>query len=263
MKFAKINNLTLHYQTQGPPTATPLLFANSLGTDLRIWDTVAAQFADNYYIIRYDKPGHGLSDTPTGSYTIHDHAEAVAGLLDQLNITSVIFAGISMGGQIAQDFAIHHPEQVKGLVLCDTAAKLGSADSWNQRIDGIRQKGMASMTDTIIARWFAPSYPEQHPIDYAGYYNMLSRIPDNGYISACKALRDADMRHQVVTIQVPSLVLCGTEDAATTTDIVKSFADSMPNARFEAIDDAGHLPCIEQPTIMSSKIRQFFKDNNL
>lgn len=263
MYFATFNNLTLHYQIEGKSQATAIIFANSLGTDLRIWDGVVAHFAENYMIIRYDKPGHGLSDTPSGTYTIHDHAEAVAGLLDTLNIQTVIFAGISMGGQIAQNFAIYHPERVKALVLCDTAAKLGTADGWNQRIDGIREKGMARMSDTILSRWFASSYAEGNPSDYTGYRNMLARTSADGYIAACESLRDADMREQVVNVQAPTLVICGAEDVATTPTTVQELAESIPNARLILIENAGHLPCIEQPDVMSSKIKQFFEEHSL
>lgn len=263
MPFATLNNLTLHYQTQGSPDNAPIVFINSLGTDLRIWDAIVLYFADHYFILRYDKPGHGLSDTPSGEYTIHHHAETLLQLLDSLNLNTNTLIGISMGGQIAQDLAIHHPDRVKGLVLCDTAAKLGSADTWNQRINGVQQKGMLSMTDTILERWFAPAYSQQHPVDYAGYYNMLSRIPADGYIAACEAIRDADMRQQVSTIQKPTLVICGSEDSATTPATVQELAASIPNSQFEIIDGAGHLPCIEQPAIMSSKINQFFKENSL
>lgn len=263
MKFVTLNNLTVHYQVEGTPDAKSLVFINSLGTDLRIWDDVVTHFSGNYSIVRYDKPGHGMSDTPSGKHTIHDHAETLLGLLDKLDITSAILIGISMGGQIAQDFTIQHPDRVQALVLCDTAAKLGSSEGWNQRIDGIKQKGMAGMATLILDRWFAPSYAQQHPADYAGYRNMLVRMPDDGYISACQALRDADMRDQVPTIQIPVLVICGAEDGATPPDVVQSLADALPQSQFEVVDGAGHLPCIEQPTVMTSLIEQFLKDHNL
>lgn len=263
MRFATINGLTVHYRVEGPPSTRPLVFINSLGTDLRIWDDVVSQFAAVHTIVRYDKPGHGLSDTPAATYTIHHHAETLLDLLDELNVSTAVFIGISMGGQIAQDVAIHHPDQVKALVLCDTAAKLGSSEAWNQRIAGVKEKGMHGMAQPILDRWFAPSYVQEHPTDYTGYHNMLVRTPDDGYISACEAIRDADMRDQVNNIQVPALVLCGAEDAATPPDVVWALAEVLPRSQFKLMGGAGHLPCIEQPSAMASLIKNFLKDNNL
>ncbi|MCI0712342.1 MAG: 3-oxoadipate enol-lactonase [Chloroflexi bacterium] len=263
MQFATVNGLTLHYRVEGPPSTKSLVFINSLGTDLCIWEGVVSQFAADHTIIRYDKPGHGLSDTPAGTYTVHHHAETLLALLDVLNISTAVFIGISMGGQVAQDIAIHHPDRVQALVLCDTAAKLGSSEAWNQRIAGVREKGMRGMAKAILDRWFAPSYAQQHRTDYAGYHNMLVRMPDDGYISACKAIRDADMRDQVSNIQVPALVICGAEDAATPPDVVRGLADALPRSQFELIAGAGHLPCIEQPSAVASLIKNFLKDNKL
>jgi 3-oxoadipate enol-lactonase len=263
MQFVTVSNLTLHYRIEGPSGTTPLVFINSLGTDLRIWDDVASHLVSTRSIIRYDKPGHGLSDTPSGRYTIHHHAETLLELLDNLNIVSGVIIGISMGGQIAQDFAIHHPDRVRGLVLCDTAPKLGSSEAWNQRIEDIREKGMTGMAMPILDRWFAPLYAQQRPTDYAGYRNMLVRMPNDGYISACEAIRDADMREQVPDIQIPALVICGAEDAATPPDVVQSLADALPRSRFEIIEGAGHLPCIEQSAVMTSLIDKYLEDLNL
>ena len=263
MQFATVTNLTVHYRVEGASSTNPLVFINSLGTDLRIWDAVVPYFAADYTVIRYDKPGHGLSDTPVGAYNIHHHAEMLLALLDMLSVSSAVFIGISMGGQIAQNIAVHHPDRVRALVLCDTTAKLGTSEGWNQRIAGVREKGMTGMAKTILDRWFAPSYAQKHPTDYAGYHNMLVRMPDDGYISACEAIRDADMRDQVSNIQVPALVICGAEDAATPPDVVQSLADALPRSQFELIEGAGHLPCIEQPSVMALLIKNFLKDNNL
>jgi 3-oxoadipate enol-lactonase len=194
LTFAIINRLTLHYTLDGLPAGVPLVFLNSLGTDLRIWDKVILHLAGRYRLIRYDKRGHGLSDSPPGPYTIHSHVDDLAGLLAYLQVDEVILIGVSVGGMIALDYAASRPQQDKALVLCDTAAKIGTAAMWNERIDTLRQNGMAHLADDILARWFSPALIKEHPADYRGYFNMLTRMPVDGYIATCEAIRDADLR---------------------------------------------------------------------
>ena len=257
MKFAAVSGVTLHYTLDGIPSGIPLVFINSLGSDLRLWDAVVPYFTDDFLIIRYDKRGHGLSDCPPGLYAIRDHANDVTHLLDHLQINEVILVGISVGGVIAQDFALNHPQRIKGLVLSDTAAKIGDDELWNERIETLRQHGMAYLAESILARWFAPSFIETHPAEYRGYYNLLTRMPLEGYIGTCEALRDCDLREVVGAITAKTLVLCGAEDLSTPPALGQNLADRLPQAHFELIERAGHLPCVEQPAAMAHKIAQF------
>ena len=160
LTFATINGLTLHYTLDGLPAGEPLVFLNSLGTDLRIWDKVIPHFIDRYTLIRYDKRGHGLSDCPPGPYTLRDHTNDLAGLLVHLQVDKAILIGDSVGGMIALDFAASRPHQVAALVLCDTAAKIGTPEYWQERIEALRQDGILPLATGILSRWFSPSFIE-------------------------------------------------------------------------------------------------------
>lgn len=257
MNFVTINNITLHYTLAGASDGFPLVFINSLGTDLRIWDKVGSRFASRYRVIRYDKRGHGLSDCPPAPYSIRDHATDLLGLLDHLAVIKAILVGISVGGMIALDFAATWPERVQSLVLSDTAVKIGTAELWNERITTLRQHGMAFLSETILSRWFAPSFAEHAPAAYRGYANMLTRMPVTGYTGTCEAIRDADLAEAAQTITVPTLVLCGTEDLATPPQLVQGLCRFIPQAMYKEIPNAAHLPCIEQPDVMSAHIAGF------
>jgi 3-oxoadipate enol-lactonase len=259
MKFATVGEITLHYTRDGTQSGMPLVFINSLGTDLRIWDQLVPHFVAHFPVVRYDMRGHGLSDAPPAPYTIRDHANDLAGLLAYLQVNEVILIGISVGGMIALDYAVHHPQTVEALILSDTAAKIGTAAYWNERIDAIRERGMTQMADVILPRWFAPQFAEQRPADYQGYHNMLARTPLAGYTGTCAAIRDADLREQVGAIQAPALVLCGAEDGATSPDLVHGLAQALPHGRFQLVEAAGHLPCVEQPAAMAAKMNRFFQ----
>ena len=261
MKFATVKGITLHYTLEGLKDGVPLVFINSLGTDLRLWDKLIPHFAEHFPIIRYDKRGHGLSDCPPGPYSIRDHSDDLAGLLDHLRVKDVIPVGISVGGMIALDYTINHPQSVKALVLCDTAAKIGAAEFWDERIAAIRKSGLEDMADTILGRWFAPAFSKQYPADYKGYYNMLTRTPVEGYTATCQALGDADLRESIGNITAKTLVLCGVEDLATPPDVGRELAAALPGGRFEPIEQAAHLPCVEQPEKMAKTIERFLQEN--
>ena len=260
MKFVEANGITLHYAREGVVEGVPLAFVNSLGTDLRSWDGVTRRLAGSFPIIRHDKRGHGLSDCPAGPYSIRDHADDLAGLLDHLQIDRVIPIGISVGGMIALDFASRHPGRIEALILADTAAKIGTADYWNERIEAIRRDGMDTLKEIILSRWFAPGYAQAFPAEYRGYSNMLTRTPVEGYVATCEALRDGDLREAAGTIQADTLVLFGVDDAATLPEWGQALADTLPSGRFRLIDNAGHLPCIEQPEATAAEIRRFLAE---
>jgi 3-oxoadipate enol-lactonase len=257
MKFATIENITLHFSLEGAKDGVPLVFINSLGTDFRIWDEVVAHLSYRFRLLRFDQRGHGLSDTPQGPYSLNNFTEDLAGLMTHLQIDKAVLVGNSVGGMVAMDFAVRHPQRVLALVLCDTAAKIGSSDYWHDRIKALRESGIAPLVDGILNRWFSPAFAARRPADYRGYANMLIRAPLAGYIATCEAIRDADLREAVRMLTVKTLVLCGSEDNATPPDIVREFAESLPRARFELVAEAGHIPGIEQPLALATRIEDF------
>ncbi|AGB75265.1 MULTISPECIES: 3-oxoadipate enol-lactonase [Rhizobium] len=258
MQFARINDVTIHYQIIGGPADKPVLvFANSLGTDFRIWRDVIVRLAGDLAIVLYDKRGHGLSDLGQMPYSIEDHATDLAGLLDFLSVKNAIVCGLSVGGLIAQSLYQRRPDLVRALILCDTAAKIGMADSWNARIAQVEAEGIESIVDSIMERWFTPAFRRPENIAYAGYCNMLIRQPVAGYVATCAALRDADLTEAAAKIAVPTICIVGDQDGSTPPELVLSTAKLIPNARYEVIKDAGHIPCVEQPEALTEVIRAF------
>ena len=260
MHTAIINDIVLHYRTHGRADAPALVLVNSLGTDARIWDGLIALMSDRYRIISYDKRGHGLSDAPAGDYSLDQQVDDLAGLVDHLGITSFVLCGVSVGGLIAQGFALRRPEALAGLVLCDTAPKVGDTAMWDARIAAVRQGGMAAIVDGAMLRWFTETYRRDKAPALAGWRNMLLRTPVDGYVSTCATLREADLRNAIGTIATPTLVLVGDEDLATPVDLARDTAARIPGARFEIIAACGHIPSIEQPETLAALLSRFLHE---
>ena len=260
MQFAKINGINLHYQLIGAPEGKPVIvFSNSLGTDFRIWRDVIVRMVGEAAIITYDKRGHGLSDCPKSPYAMDDHVDDLAGLVDLLNVKDAVICGLSVGGLIAQGLIQSRPDLVSKLILCDTGHKIGNDEVWNTRIEAVKVGGMDAITEGTLGRWFTPAFCDPKNPDLAGYRNMLSRTPAEGYIGTAFAIRDTDYTSAASAIQVPTLCVVGEEDAATPPKLVKELAHLIPNAFFESIQGAGHLPCIEKPEVFAEIIKAFLE----
>ncbi|MBU0584175.1 MAG: 3-oxoadipate enol-lactonase [Alphaproteobacteria bacterium] len=258
MQFAKIGSVTLHYQLIGAPAGKPVIvFANSLGTDFRIWRDVIVRLAGDFAIVTYDMRGHGLSDSGGAHSTMDDHVADLAGLLDMLDTRQVIVCGLSVGGLVAQGLYAARPDLVRALVLCDTAHKIGTNELWNGRIEAIRANGIEAIADAILERWFTPAFRAAGNADFAGYRNMLIRQPVEGYVATCEAIRDADFTEEAGRIAVPAICIVGDQDGSTPPDLVLSTAKLIPGCRYEVVKDAGHIPCVEQPEVLTEIIRAF------
>ncbi|RDI94675.1 3-oxoadipate enol-lactonase [Meiothermus sp. QL-1] len=255
-RFAQINGLTLHYRLEGEGPV--VVFINSLGSDLRIWDYQAAGLWSHFRVLRYDKRGHGLSEAPPPPYTLADHAQDLRALLGYLGIEQASLVGISVGGMIALEFARSYPERTRALVLMDTGARIGSVESWNERIRAIQETSLAEVARGVVARWFTPAFFQEKPAEATGYYHMLARTPVEGYIGTCAALRDADLRGGLGGVRAPALVLCGAQDPATPPALSQALAQEL-RAPLRLIEGAAHLPCIEQPKATLAELRAFLE----
>lgn len=260
MQFVHINDIVIHYDIQRAGDGKPVIvFINSLGTDSRIWHHELPKLAEDYTILTYDKRGHGLSGLGNPPYSIADHAADLSGLLDHLQLSQVIVCGLSVGGLIAQSLYATRPDLVKALIFSDTAHKIGTAESWAARIAAVEQNGIGSILDAIMERWFTAPFRKPDNAAYQAYCNMLVRQPTSGYSGTCAAIRDADFTEAAKRIAVPVLCIVGREDGSTPPELVRSFADLIPGARYEIIEGAAHIPCVEAPAAHAALIRGFIE----
>jgi 3-oxoadipate enol-lactonase len=247
----------MNYRDSGVHGGMTILFANSLGTDLRMWEGVTTALP-SLRCISFDKRGHGLSATPAQPWTVEDLAQDVIALMDHLGVGRAIVAGCSVGGLIAQAVAVAHPDRVSGLILSNTAAKIGTAEMWATRIAALRAGGIAAISGAILERWFAPDF--LHSPDSLPWQTMLLRCDLDGYIGTCEALAKADLRAHMPTLRVPTLALAGSEDQATPLALVAETAALIPGARLETLFGSGHIPAIDAPQKTADLIQSFAKD---
>ena len=247
----------LHIREDGDPRGRPVVFANSLGTDLRLWDALLPLLPAGLRLIRWDKRGHGRSDVPEAPYamgTLVGDAEAV---MDALKVRDACFVGLSIGGMIAQGLAVKRPDLVARLVLSNTAAKIGSPQLWDDRIATVRRAGLEPMADGILERWFGRDF--RAGPDLAVWRERLIETPVEGYLGCCAAIRGTDFYTPTSGLRLPALAIAGSQDGSTPPDLVRETADLIPGCRFEIIPRAGHLPPIEAPEAFARLLTGFLE----
>jgi 3-oxoadipate enol-lactonase len=258
MNFIDVNGVRLHYRIDGADELPVLVLSNSLGTNLSMWNPQIEELSQHFRVLRYDTRGHGASDVPTGPYTIEQLGQDVVGLLDGLAIDRAHFAGVSMGGMTGMWLALHAPERIESLALCNTAAFIGPREIWDARMEAVRNGGLESIADGVIARWFREPYFMQEESEVERMRKVFLAASPEGYIASCAAVRDMDQRDAVKNIKVPTLVISGSGDLATPPRDGQYLAEQIESARYVELEGA-HLSNIEAKAEFTNELLAFFK----
>lgn len=240
MPFMDAANVRLHYQLEGREDAPWLVLSNSLGTTIDMWMPQIPALLEHFRVVRYDTRGHGQSSVPNGPYSVEQLGNDVIALMDHLKIERANFCGLSMGGMTGIWLGINRPQRIDRLVLCNTAAQIGTPELWNARIDKVRQEGVASIVPAVLDRWFTSDFQRYAPAQVNIVRDMLVRTSPEGYVANCAAVRDMDQRAELHRISAPTLVIAGKFDLATPADDSKFVAKSIVGARYVELN-AAHL----------------------
>jgi 3-oxoadipate enol-lactonase len=259
MQIAALDNIHLHWREDGDPDGTPVVFANSLGTDLRLWDKVLPLLPKGLRLIRFDLRGHGLSECPQALYSMAELADDAEALLDHIGVRDTVFVGLSIGGMIGQALASRRPDQIRALVLSNTATKMGTAQMWRDRMGAIRSSGIEPVADAILDRWFAAGFRATDNVLL--WRNMLVRTPVSGYLGCCNAIANADLEPMTRVLRLPVLAIAGSDDRACPPELVRQTCAMIPGARYAEIPNTGHLPCVEAPATYAEHLSAFLMEN--
>jgi 3-oxoadipate enol-lactonase len=258
MPFAKLPDAQIHYEWRGDEGLPVVLFCNSLGTNLRMWDAQVEAFSKNFRLLRYDSRGNGQSSITPGPYTIEQLSRDVIQLMDALKLDRVYFCGLSMGGSTGMFLGASMPERFHKMALCNTSPKFGTPQTWGTRIQAVQTGGMKAVAGGVIERWLTPRFRASHPDETQTVLAMLEMADPSGYIANCEAVRDADMRPILGNIRVPCLVVAGTNDQSATPADGRLLAETIPGAQYVELSSA-HLSNIEARDEFNRCILQFFR----
>jgi 3-oxoadipate enol-lactonase len=256
MPCVELKELRINYALEGRSGAAVLVLSNSLGTNYSMWDPQVPEFLKTLRVLRYDTRGHGQSSVTPGPYSIEQLGKDVLGLADAVGVKRFHFCGLSMGGMIGMWLAANAPDRVNKLVLCNTAAKIGNAETWNARIDAIRKDGMKPMAAAVVERWFTPVFREKDRTTVARTQKMLEEANAEGYAANCAAVRDFDFRERLGETRKTTLVISGKHDPATTPADRRFLAEHIAGARYVELN-AAHLSNIEDGERFTEEVSTF------
>ncbi len=246
----------LHYRVDGDGSAPALLFVNSLGTDLTLWDAQVAELARHHWVVRYDLRGHGRSEAVPGDYTLADLGGDAIAVLDDLGIEKAAVCGISLGGILGLWLAHAVAHRVRRLTVANSAARIGTAEGWRRRIRDVEAGGMSGIAEMVMERFFSNAYRASHPAHVDAFAAIVRATDQHGYTGCCAALRDADLTDAVPTLAQPLLVIGSSEDVATPWVQAEWLAAHAPDARLRRLP-GGHLSNVENPSGFTAALATF------
>jgi 3-oxoadipate enol-lactonase len=223
-----------------------VVLAGSLGSTSEMWDPQLPVLGGRS-VVRFELPGHGGEPVRD----VHDVGDLAAGVLEGAPRTFA-FVGLSLGSAIGIHIALHAPERLEKLVLVSTAPRFGEPEQWIARAATVRAEGMGSVVDAVLGRWFTPAFH-----DVAPYREMMLSIDPEGYARCCEALSRFDVRDELGAVRTPTLAIAGSDDPTSPPDVVELLAQSIPNARFDVLGPAGHLPNIERAAEFNHLLEEF------
>jgi 3-oxoadipate enol-lactonase len=246
----------ISYTVEGPAEAPALLFINSIATMRDLWLPQVPALVGTYRVIRYDARGHGSSSVPPGDYTIEQLGRDALAILDAEGARQAHICGISLGGLTGLWLAVNVPDRVSSLVVANSAARIGSVQSWTDRIALVQERGMRAVADLAMPLWFSPDFRQRHDDVVARFKSMVESCPQAGYLGCCAALRDEDLRKAISRITCPVLVVAGATDVPTPPEGLRFIHQAIPGSKMLTLD-AAHLSNVEQSEAFTSAVMGF------
>jgi 3-oxoadipate enol-lactonase len=260
MPKVHVNGIDIYYEIQG--TGEPLVLISGFSCDHSYWSLLIPSLAKEYQVICFDNRGTGRTSAPDSPYSIQQMATDTAALLEYIGIEKVHIAGHSMGGLMAQELALAHPEKVETLMLISSFAK-GDAlfnsiiSTWGELASKIDEK----LYQQLILPWVFTDNFYSSPGMIEMVINMAVNYPfppsNHGLYHQSRAIITCDHSQRLNDIQCPALVLLGKQDILTPLKFSQELAGGIPNAELVVLDSGGHALLIESPEDVASAMLKF------
>ncbi|MBO1267761.1 alpha/beta fold hydrolase [Arthrobacter cavernae] len=247
--------------------AKPLLVVGpSLGTSTVLWTEAAALLGEEYDVIGWDLPGHGISPAATEGFSVAELADAVVDLVDSVSPGADFhYAGVSLGGATGLQLGIKHGDRLRSLSVQCSGARLGTPEGWLERAETVRAQGTPVMVQGSAQRWFAPGFMGRRPDTSSRLLHALRDADRFSYAFCCEALAGFDVRGQLAGITVPTQAIAGVEDTVAPPSFAEEVAAGINagggSAVAVALDGVAHLAPAEAPAVVAELMRDFMKEN--
>ena len=253
------NGIQINYELTGQVEAPIVMLSHSLASSMVMWNPQLPSLEAHFRVLRYDMRGHGDSEAPEGAYTLELLAEDAVALLDALDIDTVHFVGLSIGGMIGQGLALNHADRLKSIALCDTSAVMPAEAQpiLQERIAAARANGMVDQVDGTLERWFTPQYLDQNPPEVEMIRQQIAATPLAGYLGCSEALGGLNYLERLSEIKLAALIMVGEEDPGTPVAASEAIHERIAGSKLVILPSARHLSNIEQAEAFNSSLMKF------
>jgi len=254
-ELTRPDGVRLYYETHGDRDAEPILLLEGLGGDIPGWRRNIPELAKELFVIAFDFRGNGRSDAPDEPVTMATFVEDAVAVLHLVGVDSASVYGQSFGGMVAQEMALTHPERVRSLVLAATHA--GGSHVVPSAAEKVPK-------DRPWMALYAPGFPEANPDHVAEDLTVGSQHPQQPHAGRrqWEAMRDFDMYDRLPSLDLPVLVLHGTEDRLVSPGNARVLASRIPGAELVLLDGAGHLYHSERAEESDAAVLDFVRRHN-
>lgn len=253
-----LNAIELFYEIHG--TGEPLLLIHGLGSSSRDWEYQLPAFTEHYQVITCDVRGHGQSAKPPGPYNVPMFADDIIQLMQALDIAPAHVLGISMGGMIAYQMAVDHPEMVKSLIAVNCNPELPVRNFkdrlaiWQREII-VQLIGMRKMGQVLSERLFIK--PDQEKLRQIFVQRWAENDP-KAYLAAMRAIVGWSVVAELPKLTMPVLVIAADQDYSFVDDKT-AYIPLMPNAQMLVIEDSRHATPVERPEAFNQAVLSFYR----
>jgi 3-oxoadipate enol-lactonase len=256
-----VNGIETAYALTGKKEAPAVVLSHALSASMDMWEHQVTPLEQRYQVLRYDTRGHGATQAVDGPYTLDQLGDDAISLFDTLGVKAAHWVGISMGGMIGQNIALRYPHRLASLCLCDTTAVMGpdSQPLWDERIAIAKKQGMSGLVDATLDRWFTKYFHEMQPPQVEQIRRQILATPIAGYVGCSEAIRRLDYLKDLHRIKLPTLVMVGEEDPATTVEDARDMRERIPHSQLVVIPAAAHLSNVQQPEVFNASLVDFLK----
>lgn len=255
MGLVYLDDIRLNAEVSGPVGGPAVVLLHALGTNLTIWDEVVGLLPAGCRVLRFDQRGHGASDVPEPPYAMGALIRDAERMMTHFGLRDAVVVGLSLGGLVAQGLAVKRLDLVRGMVLSNTAAKIGSVEMWGARVAAVQARGLAEYAPGAMERMFGRRWQ-----DVAGMPRvraMLEGMDVRGWMGCASAIAGTDFYTPTAGLTLPTLAIAGALDGTTPPDLVRETADLILGSRWHLIRGAGHLPMVEKPQEYAAVIAEF------
>ncbi|MFM9967506.1 MAG: alpha/beta fold hydrolase [Burkholderiales bacterium] len=254
------NKVELNVEVNGDDLSPCVTFVTGITNDHTLWHDQVDALSAKYRLIRIDSRGHGYSQSTPAPYSLKTIVADVLGVWDALSIKRSVIVGLGLGGVVAAETALNHPDRVSGVVPTSCRARMVPeyGAMWPLLIDKAKAGGVAAIAEATLARWFSEEFRANNPVVIERMRAAILRTTLDGYLGCISALLELNWWDRLAEFKMPVMYVSGEFDrVGAPPAIVQAMCDATPGATHAILPGASHISVVSNPVAFNQAMLGF------